>query len=175
MKKAIALVSILCLVMVLFISGCTEQSNTETNTGKTVTMTAEEVFNDMKMDSDWSTYIKILYNSLDDGDTLIIHDTIDNISYNPETNRTTITFNVSQDENMSNSLNFPFEWNLTGFYHVGDEVKITGTIKHVKFTYEQNGNSMDYELEIFKEMWTTPDEYMTSQGGALPPTSITKA
>jgi len=180
MKKAIAIICIICIGLVLFVSGCTEQDNSGTNnnggttTGNTYTMTAKEVNADMTMDSDWSTYIKILYTTLEDGDTLIIQDTIDEISYDATTDRTTITFDTSEGGDMTSSLNYPFEGDLTATYTAGDTVKITATIKHVQETYEQGGNSMDYELEIFAETWTNMDDYVATQGGALPSTSITK-
>jgi hypothetical protein len=178
MKKIFAIVCMLCLGPVLFISGCTEQDNSGANggttTGNTYTMTAKEVFADMNTDTDWSTYIKMLYTTLEDGDILIIHDTIDNISYSLETDRTMVIFDASEEGDMSSSLVYPFEGNLTDSYQVEDEVKITATIKYVHETYEQGGSSMDYELEIFEELWTTIDEYIASQGGALPLTTITK-
>ena len=137
-------------------------------------MTAKEVNADMTMDSDWSTYIKILYTTLEDGDTLIIHDTIDEISYDETLDRTTVSFDTSEGGDMSSSLNYPFEGDITTTYAVGDEVKITATIKHVQGTYEQTGSSMEYELEVFEEPWTNIDDFMTNQGGALPSTNIDK-
>ena len=181
MKKTIAIICVLCIGLVLFVSGCTEQDNSGNNnnggtttTGNTYTMTAKEVINDMTMDSDWSTYVKILYTTLEDGDTLIIHDTINEISYNSGTDRTTVTFDASEGGGTSSSLNYPFEGDITGSYQVGDEVKITVTIKHVQETYEQGGSSMDYEIEIFEETWTNMEDYVATQGGALPSTCITK-
>jgi len=178
MKKAIAIISIICIGLVLFVSGCTEQDNSGTNggttTGNTYTMTAKEVNADMTMDSDWSTYIKILYTTLEDGDTLIIQDTIDEIPYDATTDRTTITFDTSEGGDMSSSLNYPFEGDITATYAAGDTVKITATIKHVQETYEQGGSSMDYEIEIFEETWTNMEDYVATQGGALPSTCITK-
>jgi len=177
MKKQIFGICIVVLMLVALVSGCTENKTTDNGggaTGNTYTMTAKEVQNDMTMDSDWSTYVKILFNSLEDGDTLIIHDTIDDISHSSDTDRTTITFNTSEGGDMTSSLNYPFEGDITGSYQIGDEVKITATIKHVEATYEQDGSSMDYELEIFEEMWTNMDEYIATQGGALPTTSIEK-
>lgn len=177
MKKKILGICIFVLMLVALISGCTENKTTDNGggtTGNTYTMTAKEVQNDMTMDSDWSTYIKILYTTLEDGDTLIIHDTIDDISYSSDTDRTTVTFDTSEGEGVTSSLNYPFEGDITGSYQIGDEVKITATIKHVEETYEQGGSSMDYELEIFEETWTNMDEYIATQGGALSTTSIEK-
>ncbi|GEM_PF-4754056 len=181
MKRIIAILCIVCFGLALFISGCTQQDKNGTNnnnggstTGKTITMTAKEVESDMNFTSDWQTYMKFLYNSLEDGDTLIIHDTIDNISFDPEMNRTKVTFDTSEEGDMSSSMNYPFQGDLTGTYLIGDTVKITDKIKHVEFTDDSTGATISYELEIFEKMWTNKEEYVASEGGALPATCITK-
>ena len=174
MKKTITIFAILCIGLVIFLSGCNEQENGGTTTGNTVTMTAEELNDDMNIETDWTTYMKILYDSLENGDTLIIEDTIDNISYEPIIDRTVIIFDISEGEGMTSSLNYPFEGDISDIYQIGDQVKITATIKHVEFTFEEDGASMDYELEIFDEMWTTQEEYIASGGGTLPSSCITK-
>ena len=181
MKKKILGICIVVLMLVALVSGCTENKTTDDDdsgggtTGNTYTWTAKETSDDMTMDTDWTTYIKILYGTLVDGDTLIIQDTISGFSYDSEADRTTVTVEWTEDE-VTGSLNFPFEGDLTGSYQAGDEVKVTVTIKHVEFTYtdETLGMSMDYEVEIFDEQWTTQEEYIASQGGALPATSIEK-
>jgi len=181
MKKKILGICIVVLMLVALVSGCTENKTTDSNddnngggtTGNTYTMTAKEMQDDMTMDTDWATYIKILYTTLADGDTVVIQDTITEISYDSETDRTTVTFEWTEDE-VTGSLNLPFEGDITATYQAGDEVKVTVTIKHVEFTYETSGASMDYEIEIFDEQWTTQEEYIASQGGALPATIIEK-
>ena len=112
MKKTIALVGIVVMMLVLLISGCTEDNNGGT-TGQTYTWTAKEMQDDVSIDSDWETYIKILYTSLGDGDTLIIQDTISEVTYDSLTDRTTITFDTSEGGDMTSSVNLPFEGNLT--------------------------------------------------------------
>ena len=95
MKKSIVILFAFCLVLVVFLSGCTdnddgdEDTNGDTNggitdddttdddtTGNTYTMTAKEHTDDMTTDSDWTTYITILYDTVEEGDTVIIQDTI---------------------------------------------------------------------------------------------------
>jgi len=177
MKKEIFMVSMFCLILVLFTCGCTQQENGGTNsgttTGKTYTMTAKEVEIDMITESDYSTYMIFLYATLEDGDTLIIHDTIDNISYVSETDITKVTFDTSEDGDMSSSLNYPFEGDITSSYQVGDEVKITVTIKYVHETYEFLGSPWDFEIELFEENWTNMHDFINNYSG-LPLTSIIK-
>ena len=178
MKKQMLVLSIVILMLVTLISGCTENDtndNTGSSTPKTYTWTAKEFQNDLDWDTDWVTYIKMDYNTLEEGDTLIIQDTISEVSYDLTSDRTTITFAwVEGTGNLS--LNLPFEGDLSGTYQTGDEVKITGTMKHVEFTYtnETLGLSMDYEVELFEEQWTTQEEFITLGGGSLPATSIEK-
>ena len=176
--KKILIFCVIFVGLVLFFSGCTEQDNSGTNggtdTGKTVTMTAVEANNDMNFESDWQTYVKIFYNSVNDGDTLIIHDTIDDILYDPDMDRTKISFDTSEEENTSSSLNYPFQGDLTNTYSIGDTVKITDKIKYVKFTDDSTGTTITYEIELFEKTWTNKEEYIASEGGALPATCITK-
>lgn len=161
MKKGILIVSIICLTLVLFISGCTEQDNSET-TGNTVTMTAKEHSDDMSMDSDWSTYITIAYDSLEDGDTLIIQDTISSISYDSDTDATIVTFEWT-DGDATGSLNPVFEGDITGTYQTGNEVKITVTIKQVTFSNQ----GMSYDIGLYEEQWESQDYFISNAASAF--------
>lgn len=180
MKKKILGICIIVLMLVALVSGCTENKTTDDGdngggtTGNTYTWTAEEFEDDLTFDTDWETYFKMVFGTLADGDTLILQDTISEISYDSLTDRTTITFDTSEGGDISSSINNNFEGDITDTYQVGDEVKITVTIKHVEFTDDSTGTSMDYELEIFEEQWTTQEEYVTSGGGALPSSTIEK-
>lgn len=155
--------------LMLFFSGCTEEDDGVTNenndgstTGNTITMTAKELQNDMNLDSDWTTYFKMLYDSLKEGDTLILQDTISQIFFNSDENVTKISFNItSEDEAGYTLINYYFEGNITDSYQIDDEVKITVTIKHVEFTYESATGTMNYELELFDEQWES-EEYFTT-------------
>ena len=165
MKKGILVVGIVCLMLVLLVCGCTQQEESGTGggtTGNTVTMTAKEHYDDMSMDTDWSTYITILYDSLEDGDTLIIQDSVTNISYDSNTDATTVTFEWTEGE-MTGSLNPVFEGDITGSYQTGDEVKITVTIKHVTFSHE----GMSYDMELYEEQWESQDYFISNAGSAL--------
>jgi len=160
MKRPIAIISIVCLMLVLVSCGCTEEENGGNGTGpsgQTVTMTAEELFNDMEMDTDWETYITMGFTSLDEGDTLVVQDNISNITYNPEIDGTEIIFEYPGQGGGSSSTKFLIESDITDSFSLDDEVKIAMTIKHVTFTY----NGTAYDMEVFEEAWES-DEYYTS-------------
>lgn len=158
MKKAILTLGMICFMLVVFISGCTQQSNKGNNvstTGKTLTMTAKE-FNDDASVKIGDTYFTIACNSLEDGDTLILQDTITNISYDSVTNSTMVKFEWTNGI-ASFSTNLAFEGNITGSYIVGDNVNITQKIKHVTFSYQ----NLAYDIELFEDQWVS-EEYFTS-------------
>ena len=80
MKKTIIVTCLIFVGLLIFLSGCTQvevmpdNSNGQGNnggstTGTTYTMNATQVDKDMNETTDWATYYKLLYNSLDDGDT----------------------------------------------------------------------------------------------------------
>ena len=182
MKKQTLIVCIVVLMLVALFCGCTEnKTNDDTDDGdkggettaNTYTWTAKETMADIPIDTDFSDGAQVLYNTLKDGDALIIEDIISNINYDPDLDQTTISFEWTEDE-MTGSFNPVFEGNLTEIYSAGDNVRITVTIKYVEFTYtdEDLGVSMDYQIEVFEELWTTQEEYISSGGGALPATTI---
>jgi len=174
MKKGVFVLSIIILMLLLFTCGCTQQDDSE-NGGKTVTMTARELQNDVSSDTDWSTYYTMLYTSLDDGDSLIIQDTVSNISYNLDTDTTTLTFEWIEDGE-NNSLALYFEGDITITYQPGDKVKISVKIEYVKFSYED----FNFELEIYEEQWVSKEYFKSNMdsGGEgikpLPQSSIEK-
>jgi len=165
MKKAILALGMICFMLVVFISGCTQQNNKGnegSTTGKTLTMTAKELNDDMSVNSDWSTYFTIAYNSLEDGDTLILQDKITNISYDSVTNSTMVKFEWTNGS-ISFSIKLAFEGNITGSYIVGDNVTITQKIKHVTFTYQ----NLAYDIELFEDQWESQDYFSFNAGSAL--------
>lgn len=173
MKKEKLVVVLICGVM-LFTCGCIQQN--DSNTGNTVIMTAKEHSDDKFTDTDWITYITIFYNSLEDGDSLIIRDIISNISYDSDTDTTTVTFEWTEN-GVTSSLTPVFAGDLTGSFQPGDEANISVKIKHVTFSYED----MNYDLEIYEEQWESQDYFISNVGSALgglkplPQRSIAKA
>ena len=125
-------------------------------------MTAEELFNDLEMDSDWSTYLTIGFSSLNEGDILIMQDIISETEYNSEVDATNIVFSFVSGDG-TGYQRFWFEGDITNTYAVEDEVKITVNIKHVSFSIEP----MNYDLEIFAEQWVSVEYYSSNLGTTL--------
>lgn len=142
------------LITVVGLSGCTEQeeNGTEGNGGTTtVTMTAKEFHDDM-ISGPSETGFSVLYNSLKDGDTLIIQDSISEINYDSNTNATTVTFKWSEP---TTSRHFQFDGDITQDYLVGGGVSITVHIKHITISIDY----FEYDLEIFEEQWISEDYF----------------
>jgi len=165
MRKAISLLGIFCLMITIFICGCSEQNNPGT-TG--ITMTAKELYND-KETIQGPDNVTINYKSLNDGDALIIQDTIFRIKYDYFFNKTIILFLWDQ-ENSSDPIEFEFEGNITGSYFIDDQVKITVKIKHVIFSYQD----VPYDMELFEEQWVNEEYFNSNRYKPLPSNCITK-
>lgn len=184
MKKNFAIVGIVILTLVLLFSGCTEESSDDTeNSGtsepKTLTMNAQEYYDDLDYGMT-QTSMKSDLKSLDDGDTLIFQDTISSITYDNTTDMTTINFDYEQESEsgqgtQTSTVTLLFDGNLTTEYNEGDEVKATLTIKHVTLTLQ--GYSLDIDIyeeyweseEYFKENYVTGNPYKP-----IPQSKITK-
>lgn len=171
---------VIFLVTTSFLYGCLEkkESNSKNSieevsndkTNKTVYMNAQELIEDFEYSISFkagSTKWIWGYKSLNDGDTLVLNETISNIQYNETIlyNSTNISFNV--DSNKSNDfdnnfLNLLFEGNLTNKFSVGDKVKITVTIE--EFIYGNDTSSKYFEIDVFKEGWNA-DEFLSNQTG----------
>ena len=164
-KVTIAILVIFCFITAIFICGCSEQDN---NTGKTVTMTAKEHLEDIE-----TIYapdeITTNFNSLDEGDTLIIQDTILNINYDDAADRTIIVF-VSTEGELSDSMKFEFEGKLTDSFYNDEQVRITVKIKHVVFSYQ----NISYDMELYEEQWVSEEYFNSYRYKPLPQSCITK-
>ena len=169
MKKAqIAIVVIFCFLTIIFICGCSEQNNNGT-TGKTITMTAKEHFNDKETIQGPDNNITINFKSLDDGDTLVIQDTIFKINYDYIIDKTIVLFAWGEG-NESDSMMFEFEGNITGSYFIDDEVRITVKIKQVIFTYQ----NVPHDMELYEEQWVNEEYFNTNRYKPLPQSCISK-
>ena len=166
-------------MLVILMCGCTEDKNGGSGNGisaKTYTWTAKQVTDDMPLDLDWDDGFQMLYSTLKDGDTLIIQDTITNISYNSDKGTTTVAFEWTEGIE-TNSFNLIFEGNITNSYQPGDEVKISVTIKHVTLSYQ----GFNFEMEIYEEQWESVEYFKSDldSGGEgfkpLPQSCIEKA
>jgi len=161
MKKKILGICIVVLMLVALVSGCTEESSNNNGGSadtKTLTMTGEEMSNDMTLDLSENGMI-IGYNSLDEGDTLIIEDSISKIEYNSTNDWTKITFETGDASSSMGitSVFFYIQGDQTSSYQVDEQVKITNAIKHVQFTYQ----GASYNIELLEDQWES-EEYFTS-------------
>ncbi len=94
---------------------------------------------------------KIIYDflSLDEGDTLFIWDTLDNITYGEANGYTSIGF-VSMP-----GTSFRIQGDITGDYQKGDNIEIELHITKTSFTEinPYTNETWTYEIETFKEIW----------------------
>jgi len=172
MKKATLVILIfLCFTTFILICGCTEQNNNGGKTGKTITMTAKEFFYDQETIQELNN-TTINFKSLNDGDTLVIRDTIFKISYEyieGVINKTIVIF-VWDEGNESDSMFFEFEGNITGSYFNGEQVKITVKIKRVSFSYQ----GVPHDMELYEEQWVDEEYFNTYRYKPLPRSCISK-
>jgi len=186
MKRKVLVVGIIVLLIVVGLSGCIQQNengneedgselddDTGDTTGKTVIMNATEFHEDVHDRSSSShdssgtvssSYTRE-YDSVDDGDILIVHDNITKTYYDMDKDKTRITLSDPV-------IIFSFKGDITELYQVGDEIKITVTIKHVNFTYN---DKYHYDVEIYEEAWVNEEHFFQHRFGApLPPSCIEK-
>lgn len=140
LDKKIAIGAI-CLLLASAVCGCLENEE-----GKAITMTMEELMNDynQSVDNDTKT-ITYWLTSLNDGDTLIIQDTLNNIIYNESYDYTMIEFESSVGRPFPN----PIEGDITDSFGKGDTVELKMHIINVTFPYQ--GWTIKYET--FEEGW----------------------
>lgn len=102
------------------------------------------------------TVITMTYESLSDGECIIIRDNISMITYSEEDNKTTITFSWYEDQYKKPHVYYYFTGNITDIYKVGDEVEIKLTLKHVDI----ETNSTKYNIDIFEEQWESEQYFI---------------
>ena len=145
MKKVGCLVFVAVYLCVFVVTcGCLD------NKGAVVTMTFDEFVNDFNESVNNQTKtIRYLFESLDDGDILIIKDTINDTLYNESLNYSRVEF-VS-----SPGTSFPIEGNITDIFSIGDAVEIELHIRETAFTKlnPYSGELWTFQLETFREGW----------------------
>ncbi len=169
MKKAKIVLVIVCLITTVLLCGCSEQTNQNTTTGKTVTMTAEELYNDTET-IQGPENITINYKSLNDSDTLIVRNNIFKINYDHVYNKTIVLF-VWDKQNSNASMIFEFQGDITGSYSNDEQVKITVKIKKEIFSYQ----NVTQDMELFEQQWVDENYFNTYRYKPLPPSCISKA
>jgi len=155
MKKQALGICIVILMLIALISGCTEESSSDTASSepKTVTMNAQELIEDTSFEM-LANGMKTDFKSLKEGDTLILQDTITSISYDETTDLTTIEFEYEEGQ-MSSTTTLLVDGNVTDSYQVGDTIKATLKIKHVTATLM--GATID--MEIYEEYWVSQEYF----------------
>lgn len=182
MEKNNLIILLIILIGIFLISGCAENNN-ENNTNelytKTVYMDAQELVDDFIFTTKISGgKMQWIYNykTLNEGDTLILTDQICNITYQSFMyNATIIHFDVENYSKMgvnASEVSFFFEGNLIDEYFIGDTVTIIVTIKHIIYTNETNGMSLD--MEVFEENWDEDNFIQNFFSQILPRSCISK-
>lgn len=132
-----------CILIAVLNCGCI--GNDKENV---VTMTIEELINDYKQSSNNTTKTySYQLESLDDGDVLIIKDTLNNVLYQEPYQYTLIDFGSAE------SPPFAIEGNITDKFRNGDDVELKVHIIHVIFVQQLDNETWTIELETFQEGW----------------------
>ena len=125
----------------------------------TITMNATEHSNDKSMDSVVGR-ATISFDSLIEGDTLVLQDIIYDLSYSKNDNMTTIS--------LSPKLDIYFEGDMSETYEIGNEVRITVKILRVTFDHEYYGTTTRWNIELYEGHWEDA-EYFTSHISSTTP------
>lgn len=154
MYRSAAVCIIFCIIIAT--AGCLNSHNAFQDS-TTTTMTMQEYldhYHYRKDSANNTVYVWLV--SLDPGDTVIINDTIDNITYNASSpkNRTLVTFStVNSSDPLQGGL--AFQGNITDTFHAGDAVTITAHIANVTFLYTHPSTRATWTIhyELFREQW----------------------
>lgn len=116
--------------------------------GTVVTMTMAELIADYDYSYDNATKtITNMLTSLNEGDILIVNDTLSSLDYRASAGYTVIDFATKP------GYTFHLKGDLTGSYAAGDNVTMTLHIIRVTTTEMRNGTWWTVEEETFKEGW----------------------
>jgi len=152
--------ALLCLFVLLWSTGCVENGDKKENI-----VTFGELVNDYDRGTNEETNtIHEYFSTFDDGDTIIIKDTINDIIYREESNDTGIEFISYLGER------FSIKGNITNEFKKGEIVEITLHIIAVNYTKKNTDTEeiWTFNREIFQEGWDTknntlipiPQEYI---------------
>lgn len=131
-----------------------------------IRMTYQEVIHDavLSMDNETKEWWSNL-GQLEEGDTVIIHDTLSNVTYIQEQDRTELVF-VSQTDNV---LALNVQGNQSGFLEIGDTLEVFVHVTWVSYLHEfWEGEIWTIHVETFRELWDAD----TNSPCPLPPENI---
>lgn len=174
MKKGIFIICIISLMLIVGTIGCFEEEekkgnnndDTDDTTDQTYTWTIKELMQDYST-SFSNSGIKMVYDTLKDGDTLIIEDSIpENTTYNSTGDYTEIPFSltIQGEDNTSSTttLTTYITGNITDEFTPGTNFTMTVTIKHVNVTIQIQGQDTSIEMETFNEQWKSEEAFKTA-------------
>ena len=148
MKRAIVTSFLVCALIAT--AGCLDDGDTEAD----ATMSVAEIGSNYHFGHDQANgTVTFWISSVDDGDTLVIKDTIANITYDEQNDTSTVMFT----SNKSNT--FTFEGNISDEFSPGDTVAVITHIINVTMERSgQGGQTVTYYYETFKEGWDAANE-----------------
>ena len=138
----------LCVSFMVFFSGCLDQN--EEGDG-VVTMTMKEFVDDYKElnDNENKTFTG-WFESVDAGDTVLIHDTIAIMLYEDTTDTTYVEFSSLGGR----TVQFPVEGFLDAVFQLNETIEFTLHIISVNFTQEITPSDSIYvDIETYREGW----------------------
>lgn len=167
---AVIVVVIIIIVILAAVLISTSKDGSDGGGGDTVTMSVAEYEDNINIQHEldykgYDNYIKVLFNSLEPGDTLLLEDEITFIDY----------YDNDWDETeieLGNDRWYEFEGDLTDEFEVGDIVIIEFHVIYVSFEQILDGDTYHYEGETFQEQWDSELDEPSSE--PLPRTIISK-
>jgi hypothetical protein len=162
MKRAVLV--LVLTGMVLATAGCLDEDTDEASEATMMTMNAFWDDYQEGRDNETQTAMAVL-ESFDDGDTIIIKDQINSLTYNYSENVTTIRFSSYPSTDVS------VQGNITDEFQEGDRVTLTSSIIHVTFLQQLQGESWTFHYETFKDGWDTD----TNSRAPFPQTTLEHA
>lgn len=138
-------VAVICLFLFLLSTGCLENGNKKENV-----LTLAELHSDYTQETDMEKYtLREYFSSYDDGDTIIIRDTINDIIYREESNDTGIEFISLLGER------FSIKGDITNEFKKEDDVELILHIISVRYTKQDTitGEIWTFNRETLQEGW----------------------
>jgi hypothetical protein len=156
MKRAIVASLLVCMLAVVATAGCLEDGG---DTEADATMSMQELSNDYSQSTDQANMTMVLFfKSLDEGDTLLIKDIIENITYDEQNQSTSISFASTPQYAQGQIPQLRFEGDITDDFSPGDAVGVTTGIVNVTMTQQSQQGKITYHYETFEEGWDAANE-----------------